>query len=68
VAEKLGAPVAKALLGKAVLPDDSPYTTGSIGHLGTVPSHQSMQLPKRTRTALGKQGAKVAKRKRRSPR
>jgi pyruvate dehydrogenase (quinone)/pyruvate decarboxylase len=42
-AEKLGAPVAKALLGKAVLPDDSPYTTGGIGHLGTVPSHQSMQ-------------------------
>jgi hypothetical protein len=43
VAEKLGAPVAKALLGKAVLPDDSPYTTGGIGHLGTVPSQQSMQ-------------------------
>jgi pyruvate dehydrogenase (quinone) len=43
VADKLGAPVAKALLGKAVLPDDSPYTTGGIGHLGTVPSHQSMQ-------------------------
>jgi pyruvate dehydrogenase (quinone)/pyruvate decarboxylase len=43
VADKLGAPVAKALLGKAVLPDDSPFTTGGIGHLGTVPSHQSMQ-------------------------
>ena len=43
IADKLGAPVAKALLGKAVLPDDSPYTTGGIGHLGTVPSHQSMQ-------------------------
>ncbi|MDB6009710.1 MAG: pyruvate oxidase [Gammaproteobacteria bacterium] len=42
-ADKLGAPVAKALLGKAVLPDDSPYTTGGIGHLGTVPSQQSMQ-------------------------
>jgi pyruvate dehydrogenase (quinone)/pyruvate decarboxylase len=39
LAERLGAPVAKALLGKAVLPDDSPYTTGGIGHLGTVPSH-----------------------------
>jgi pyruvate dehydrogenase (quinone) len=30
--------VAKALLGKAVLPDDSPYTTGGIGDLGTAPS------------------------------
>jgi pyruvate dehydrogenase (quinone)/pyruvate decarboxylase len=38
LAEKLNAPVAKALLGKAVLPDDSPYTTGGIGHLGTEPS------------------------------
>ena len=43
LAEKLGAPVAKALLGKAVLPDDSKYTTGGIGHLGTLPSLQSMQ-------------------------
>ena len=43
IAEKLGAPVAKALLGKAVLPDDSPYTTGGIGHLGTQPSHWAMQ-------------------------
>src|ERR1700722_16402323 len=38
-----GAPVAKALLGKAVLPDDSPYTTGGIGHLGTQPSQWTMQ-------------------------
>lgn len=37
-AEKLGAPVIKPLLGKAVLPDDSPYTTGGIGLLGTKPS------------------------------
>jgi pyruvate dehydrogenase (quinone) len=43
LAEKLAAPVAKALLGKAVLADDSPYTTGGIGHLGTLPSHQMMQ-------------------------
>ncbi|RAK00557.1 pyruvate dehydrogenase (quinone)/pyruvate oxidase/pyruvate decarboxylase [Larkinella arboricola] len=43
VAEKLGAPVAKALLGKALLPDDSPYTTGGIGHLGTLPSKQMME-------------------------
>lgn len=41
-AERLAAPVAKALLGKAVLPDDSPYTTGGIGHLGTAPSEQAM--------------------------
>jgi pyruvate dehydrogenase (quinone) len=38
LAAKLNAPVAKALLGKAVLADDSPYTTGGIGHLGTIPS------------------------------
>jgi pyruvate dehydrogenase (quinone) len=31
VAEMLGAPIVKALLGKAVVPDDSPYTTGVIG-------------------------------------
>src|SRR3989440_2950308 len=38
VAEALGAGVAKALLGKAALPDDLPYVTGSIGLLGTKPS------------------------------
>jgi len=38
LADMLGAPVAKALLGKAVLPDDSPFTTGGIGDLGTAPS------------------------------
>src|SRR5690242_4855065 len=38
VAETLGAGVAKALLGKAVLPDDLPYVTGAIGLLGTKPS------------------------------
>lgn len=38
VADLLGAGVAKALLGKAVLPDDLPYVTGSIGMLGTTPS------------------------------
>jgi pyruvate dehydrogenase (quinone) len=43
VAEKLKAPVAKVLLGKAVIPDDSPFTTGGIGHLGTVPSQQIMR-------------------------
>jgi pyruvate dehydrogenase (quinone) len=42
VAEKLGAGVAKALLGKAVLPDDLPWVTGSIGLLGTKPSWAMM--------------------------
>jgi pyruvate dehydrogenase (quinone) len=43
LADVLGAPVAKALLGKAVLPDDSPFTTGGIGDLGTAPSSWAMQ-------------------------
>ena len=43
VADLLGAPVAKALLGKAVLADDSPFTTGGIGHLGTAPSSWAMK-------------------------
>lgn len=42
VAEKLGAGVAKALLGKAVVPDDLPWVTGSIGLLGTEPSYKLM--------------------------
>lgn len=42
VAERLGAGVAKALLGKAVLPDDLPWVTGSIGLLGTRPSWELM--------------------------
>jgi pyruvate dehydrogenase (quinone) len=42
VAEKLGAGVAKALLGKAALPDDLPWVTGSIGLLGTRPSWDMM--------------------------
>ena len=42
VAELLGAGVAKALLGKAALPDDLPYVTGSIGLLGTKPSYDMM--------------------------
>jgi pyruvate dehydrogenase (quinone)/pyruvate oxidase len=43
LAEALGAPVIKPLLGKAVLPDDSPYTTGSIGLLGTKPSEDAIE-------------------------
>jgi pyruvate dehydrogenase (quinone) len=42
VADRLGAGVAKALLGKAVLPDDLPYVTGAIGLLGTKPSWDMM--------------------------
>ncbi len=42
VADRLGAGVAKALLGKAVLPDDLPWVTGSIGLLGTKPSWKLM--------------------------
>jgi pyruvate dehydrogenase (quinone) len=43
IADLLGAPVAKALLGKAVLPDDSPFTTGGIGDLGTAPLSWAMK-------------------------
>src|SRR4051812_28932528 len=41
-AELLGAGIAKALLGKAAVPDDLPYVTGSIGLLGTKPSYDMM--------------------------
>ncbi len=43
VAELLGAPIVKALLGKAAVPDDSPYTTGPIGLLGTSASQRAME-------------------------
>jgi len=43
VADRLGAGVAKALLGKAALPDDLPYVTGSLGLLGTKPSWDLMK-------------------------
>lgn len=43
VAELLGAPIVKALLGKAAVPDDSPYTTGTLGLLGTRPSEEVME-------------------------
>jgi pyruvate dehydrogenase (quinone) len=42
VAERLGAGVAKALLGKAAVPDDLPYVTGSVGWLGTRASNEMM--------------------------
>ena len=43
VAEKLGAPIIKALLGKGAVPDHSPYTTGGIGLLGTKPSQEALE-------------------------
>ena len=43
VCETLGAGAAKALLGKAALPDDLPWVTGSIGLLGSKPSWELMQ-------------------------
>ncbi|MGH2850648.1 MAG: thiamine pyrophosphate-requiring protein [Solirubrobacteraceae bacterium] len=43
IADLLGAGAAKALLGKAALPDDLPWVTGSIGLLGTRPSWDLMQ-------------------------
>ena len=43
VAEKLGAPVIKAQLGKDCLPDDSPYTTGGIALVGTRPSEEALE-------------------------
>jgi len=43
LAETLGAPIIKPLLGKATVPDDSPYTTGGIGLLGTRPSQDAIE-------------------------
>ncbi len=43
LAEAAGAPVIKALLGKAAIPDHSPYATGGIGLLGTAPSQDALQ-------------------------
>ena len=43
IAEALGAPIIKALLGKAAVPDHSPYTTGPIGLLGTKPSEEALK-------------------------
>ena len=43
-AEKLGAPIVKALPGKAAVADESPYTTGGIGLLGTKPHRKPGRL------------------------
>ncbi|MGY3443623.1 MULTISPECIES: thiamine pyrophosphate-dependent enzyme [unclassified Bradyrhizobium] len=43
VAERLGAPVIKPLLGKGVIPDDSPFSAGGIGLLGTKPAQEAIE-------------------------
>jgi pyruvate dehydrogenase (quinone) len=43
LADKVAGPIIKPLLGKGVVPDDSPFTTGGIGLLGTAPSQDAMQ-------------------------
>ena len=43
VAERLGAPVGKPLLGKAAIPDDSPYCVGGVGLLGTTPAQDALE-------------------------
>jgi pyruvate dehydrogenase (quinone)/pyruvate oxidase len=43
LADLMAAPIVKPLLGKATVPDDSPYTTGGIGLLGTEPSEVAME-------------------------
>ncbi|MBO0737537.1 MAG: pyruvate oxidase, partial [Alphaproteobacteria bacterium] len=42
-AEILGAPIAKPILGKACVPDESPYCTGGVGLLGTRPSQEALE-------------------------
>lgn len=42
LAERVGGPIVHALLGKGVIPDDSRYSTGGIGLLGTAPSSEAM--------------------------
>ncbi len=43
LAQLVAGPIVKPLLGKAVVPDASPYTTGGIGLLGTAPSQDTME-------------------------
>jgi pyruvate dehydrogenase (quinone)/pyruvate oxidase len=43
MADRLAAPIVKALLGKAAVSDDSPYTTGCVGLLGTKPSQEALE-------------------------
>jgi pyruvate dehydrogenase (quinone)/pyruvate oxidase len=43
LAERLQAPIGKPLLGKEAVPDESPYTTGGVGLLGTKPSQEAFE-------------------------
>ena len=43
MAERIGAPIGKPLLGKGAVPDLSPYTTGGVGLLGTRPSQEALE-------------------------
>ncbi|HWB86709.1 MAG TPA: thiamine pyrophosphate-dependent enzyme [Bryobacteraceae bacterium] len=43
LAKAVAGPVIKALLGKGVVPDRNPYTTGGVGLLGTAPSQEALQ-------------------------
>jgi len=43
LADVMAAPIVKPLLGKAVVPDDSPFTTGGVGLLGTAPSEVALE-------------------------
>ena len=43
IAEKLGAPIIKALLGKAVIPDEHPLSVGGLGLLGTTPAQNAAE-------------------------
>ena len=43
LADRVAGPIVKPLLGKGVVPDDSPFTTGGIGLLGTAPSQDAME-------------------------
>ena len=43
LADKVAGPIVKPLLGKAVVPDRDPFTTGGIGLLGTAPSQDAME-------------------------
>src|SRR5207244_12777314 len=43
LADVMAAPIVKPLLGKGTVPDDSPFTTGGIGLLGTAPSEVAME-------------------------
>ena len=43
MAERLQAPIGKPLLGKQAVPDDSPFTTGGVGMLGTKPSQEALE-------------------------